>query len=92
MLVLVLAERLSGILQQLTMVFLLAPVRRLIARSDTPSTIIPRISARLAEGSLFMPLEYDLVCLASSPFDRFQVAESISLGFLTSGKSERSLH
>jgi hypothetical protein len=36
------------------MVFLLAPVIREIARIETPSTIIWRIWARLADGSLFM--------------------------------------
>ena len=39
----------------LTMVFLLAPVRRAMARRDTPSTIMPRISARFSRASLFIP-------------------------------------
>ena len=38
----------------LVIVFLLAPVRREIARRETPSAIIPRMSARLAGESLFM--------------------------------------
>src|SRR5947208_16484832 len=39
---------------------------RLIERMDVPSQSIARIWVRLARGSLFMPIRYELLCLVSS--------------------------
>ena len=53
MAVLVVGASLSGIDPAAwQLVFLLAPVMRTIARIETPSTIIPRIWARLSVGEL----------------------------------------
>ena len=43
-------------------------VTRLIARIDDPSQSIDRIWTRFSGGSLFIPIKYELLCLASSIF------------------------